>query len=212
MDQLPHLYKRRKDGKLHKWMIWAKDDCVYRQDHIVGGKIKDPTIRFCDGTNIGKSNERSPQEQAIAESKRNWAKQLDKGYEPDPSDTQGQILFKQVMSAKSQSGFKNHDIMDRAITVNVTTNSSSKKKQGAAHDKRLFPMLAMEWNKKKSKIHLTEGAYIQPKVDGVRCLARMESGKVLLTSRTGKNFPHFSHIKKDLLPLLNKNSGVILDG
>lgn len=202
---LPDLYKKRKDGKLHKWKIWVDGDAIYKQDHLVGGKQKDPTFKTCIGTNIGRSNEKTPETQAKNEAERTWARMLDKGYSPDPSDQKGNILFRKVMQAKSQSGFQNHDIMKKANQQDIGTGNISR-------DRRLFPMLAMEWSKKKKKISLNKGAYIQPKIDGVRCLARLEKGKALLTSRTGKNFPHFQHIKQDLEIILQESPNVILDG
>lgn len=206
MSTFPHLYKKRKDGKLHKWMIWTDGDRLCKQDHLVGGKKKDPTVKFCDGTNIGKKNEKSPEAQAIAEANRTWAKMLDRGYKPDSSDTKGQTLYQQVMQAKHESGNKNYQVMERARKIDV------EKEYTYSQNISLYPMLAMEWSKKKTKIDLENGAYIQPKIDGVRCLARINKGKVLLTSRTGKLFPHFDHIKRALIFMLAKNPKVILDG
>ena len=71
----------------------------------------------------------------------------------------------------------------------------------------LFPMHASVYEQTNLCLHkhleITQGAYIQPKLDGVRCVAtRSPNGAVSLSSRTGKPFPWFQKIRKDLEPLL----------
>ena len=65
------------------------------------------------------------------------------------------------------------------------------------------------------------GLYIQPKLDGVRCIIQAELIKivhydyaVLVTaySRTGKEWKNIDHILKELKPFFAKHPNVILDG
>lgn len=57
-----------------------------------------------------------------------------------------------------------------------------------------LPMLAkaVDWNKVKYP------CYVQPKLDGVRCLMILEEQKVTFLSRSGKEYTTLSHIGKDV--------------
>ena len=63
--------------------------------------------------------------------------------------------------------------------------------------------------------------YVQPKLDGVRCLIQYEpktirsefyAGKVKAYSRTGKEWKNIDHILAELKPFFQKYPNVILDG
>ena len=61
--------------------------------------------------------------------------------------------------------------------------------------------------------------YVQPKLDGVRCLIQRESlgntgllFNVVAYSRTGKEWKNIDHILKELKPFFQKHPNVILDG
>jgi DNA ligase-1 len=65
-------------------------------------------------------------------------------------------------------------------------------------------MLAHKYNPDKADYP----AYIQPKLDGVRCLFTKDGAY----SRTGKEFKNVDHIKKDLKAVFNRYPNIILDG
>ena len=85
---------------------------------------------------------------------------------------------------------------------------------------RKKPMLAYPASDKP--IDYTKPVYIQPKLDGVRCLIQYEipfgsghipnSGKVVAYSRTGKEWKNIDHILQSLKPFFYANPDVILDG
>ena len=85
---------------------------------------------------------------------------------------------------------------------------------------RKKPMLAYPASDKP--IDYTKPVYIQPKLDGVRCLIQYEipfgsghipnSGKVVAYSRTGKEWKNIQHILTELKPFFQANPKVILDG
>ena len=73
------------------------------------------------------------------------------------------------------------------------------------------PMLAYKVDKKP--IDWTKKVYMQPKLDGVRCVIQLNpEGKVHAYSRTGKPWLNIEHILQDLKPLFKENEDVILDG
>ena len=78
------------------------------------------------------------------------------------------------------------------------------------------PMLAHKVNDKK--IDFTEPVFIQPKLDGVRCLIRREfddtvnADVIRAYSRTGKEFKNLKHILESLRDFFSVNPDVVLDG
>lgn len=71
------------------------------------------------------------------------------------------------------------------------------------------PMLAKTFDKGK---HLKFPLYIQPKIDGLRCLARWDGSGVCLYSRTGCPFQGLSPIRQELRTYLKSNPDMIVDG
>ena len=70
----------------------------------------------------------------------------------------------------------------------------------------LKPMLAHKYDEKR--IDWSKPVYIQPKLDGVRCLFTRNGA----FSRTGKQFMNVAHIELRLIPFFEDNPDVILDG
>ena len=73
------------------------------------------------------------------------------------------------------------------------------------------PMLAYKVDKKP--VDWSEKVYIQPKLDGVRCVITLdEKENIRCFSRTGKEFHNLDHIKDSLKPWFEFHDDVILDG
>ena len=68
------------------------------------------------------------------------------------------------------------------------------------------PMLAYKVDKKP--VNWSEKVFIQPKLDGVRCIFTKDGAY----SRTGKEFKNLAHVKYDLTDFFRKHPNVILDG
>ena len=81
---------------------------------------------------------------------------------------------------------------------------------------RKKPMLAYPVSDKP--IDYNKPVFIQPKLDGVRCVIQAEftdvfkDMKVKAYSRTGKEWKNIDHILEDLVPFFDKYPNVILDG
>ena len=78
----------------------------------------------------------------------------------------------------------------------------------AKFNDQLKPMLAQSYDKHKKK--LVYPCYTQPKLDGIRCLARRRGDVVTLYSRKGKVLELVPHINEALLSLLE--DGQCADG
>ena len=61
-------------------------------------------------------------------------------------------------------------------------------------------------------IDYTKPVFMQPKLDGVRCLIQYDDGKVTAYSRTGKVWKNIEHITLSLYKFFDKHPNVILDG
>jgi len=75
---------------------------------------------------------------------------------------------------------------------------------------RKKPMLAYPVSDKP--INYNHDIFMQPKLDGVRCLIQYDAGKVTAYSRTGKEWKNIDHILFNLKPWFALNPDVILDG
>ncbi|MDD4865169.1 MAG: hypothetical protein PHE38_14320 [Alishewanella agri] len=166
-----NLYINHSTGKAGSWAISVTDNgdntatITTTACKVLGGKPVVTTEIVREGKNIGRANETSPLEQAIAEAKSKAQKKIDKGY--------------------------THNIPEEGQKA---VNSLGLTK----------PMLAQEFKA------VTEWpVYVQPKLDGNRCLAARVDGKIMLWSRGGKeiNLPHIAQTLDAFLP-----EGIILDG
>ena len=72
------------------------------------------------------------------------------------------------------------------------------------------PMLAYPVSAKP--IDYSKPVFIQPKLDGVRCLIQYDKGVVTAYSRTGKVWKNIEHITLNLYKFFDKHPNVVLDG
>lgn len=80
MKSFPIIYKYTTKGQVQQWQIKVDGDEFFTEEGIKGGTITVNRPTVCKGKNIGKKNETTPQEQAMAEAKAKHQKKLDKGY------------------------------------------------------------------------------------------------------------------------------------
>ena len=59
-----------------------------------------------------------------------------------------------------------------------------------------------------SRVDWSKPVYIQPKLDGVRCLFTKDGAY----SRTGKQFKNLAHIERELIPFFKDRPDLVLDG
>jgi DNA ligase 1 len=152
------LYKRSETGAVITWDIWTEDNVIctrYGQDN---GAMQESRREVYDGTNVGRSNERGPVEQAEFEAAALWRTKQEKGmYTTDISkiDSEIKIMF--------HGGIK--------------------------------PMKCMKYGDKLPKYP----CYIQPKINGIRCIAvKDNTGTVKLYFSGGKEITTMEHIVKEL--------------
>ena len=86
MSELKTLYKVDTKGKIRQWTVKVKSNSFWTEQGLVDGKIviNKPTITTTK--NEGRSNETSPEQQALAEASAKYTKYLDKGYVENVDD------------------------------------------------------------------------------------------------------------------------------
>lgn len=77
----------------------------------------------------------------------------------------------------------------------------------------VFPMLAHTYDpEKRKKNDISFPCFVQPKLDGLRCIAYLRDGIIRFQSRTGSYFETLSHLSDALSKMFEKYSDEILDG
>lgn len=159
MQTYDEIYKYDTAGKVRVWFM-QRDGSKHR---VVSGLKRGKTTASgwtqCEATNVGRSNERNPEQQAEFEIQAAYTDKLSKEYHTTIAD----------------AGDK-----------------------GAHYFK---PMLAQKYEN-------FQPGYTQPKLDGVRCIAKKDG----LFTREGKMIPGADHIFEALKHLFLGDPALILDG
>lgn len=85
MKTLPTLYKRTSTGATQMWSIGVDANTIIVNFGQVDGKIQRTEEVIKDGKNVGRSNETTPEQQALAEATSKWEGKIKKGYVEDVS-------------------------------------------------------------------------------------------------------------------------------
>ena len=92
------LYKRTETGAIQQWQIVADGNTYYTIEGLVGGKLTTSSPTICDGKNVDKSNETTPEEQAYTEALAKWTKKTKKHYFEKISDIDQKIFIKPMLA------------------------------------------------------------------------------------------------------------------
>jgi ATP-dependent DNA ligase len=173
MKNFAPLYSLNSNGSIQRWSISVEDNRIIKEYGQIGGKMQTASDVVKEGKNIGKSNETTPKEQAIAEATAQWEKKLKSGY------------------SKTQKDAKAGKVDTKFVTGGIE------------------PMLAHKFRDHADKIKFP--AFVQPKLDGIRCIAMIVDGVASLWSRTRKPITGVPHIIKDLETKF-PDANIIFDG
>jgi ATP-dependent DNA ligase len=212
---LPMLVGFDKNKKLRMWKIWTLDGTVYKSYGELGGNLITNT-RTYKGVNKGNSNATTATEQAKREAERDWVKQLDKSY--FPIDAEGEEMMAKVRSEKGAQGGTNAN-----VAAAIRGQKKSKIQKTETKDNGLIPnfessirpMHCQVWAEEPKVLKyfdFDQGVYVQPKLDGIRCLAENTPQGIVLLSRHGKQQLWLQHIRRELLKIFHVFPNIILDG
>lgn len=218
----PVLYNKEKN---RKWKIWVKDAIIYRTDGLSDKPFtKKPSERKIDAKR-GTTNK----EQALLEARRAWIKKLDGGFAPLKEDEEGMKLYKKTQLRKKEQGGNTHgigsnkkvlkdtkfEVVPDRVKPPMLAHPYEKRKKSVIWDKEQKAKILTKKTQEqfnKSYFDATQGALVNPKLDGVRCLAVInDDDQVLLLTRNLKQIKHLKHIRKDVRKILN-GTDTILDG
>ena len=205
VDTLPTIYGVDKNGKTKAWTARIYRDVLndnataeieYGQ---LDGKKQTTRREYTEGKNLGKKNETTPMQQCLSETRRKWQDKMEK---------EGYSLV-----------IPNSETQPTVATTNVHIVHSATNENAV----KVFPMLAHTYDplsSKNTKNGIVFPCYVQPKLDGLRCICYLVPNgssstgepKVVAQSRTGAYFETVEHICAELRPILLKNPGLILDG
>jgi DNA ligase 1 len=170
MKTFPTLYKLTSTGAIQMWSIGVESNAIITHFGQKDGKIQRGEEFIKEGKNVGRSNQTTPEEQALAEATSKWEGKIKKGYVED-----------------------------------IGRAAAGEKDINGGYD----CMLAHKFSDHGHKI--TYPAYVQPKLNGHRCLAVIENGVATLWSRSRKPITSCPHIIEELQQLyptgLHKKDG-----
>ena len=176
MATYPTLFGKATTGKVKQWSIWVEDNqgrgVIVVEHGYEGGKLQRNEKIVSQGKNIGKRNETTPLQQAIQEARSQWIEKKEKGYEEKANEE------------------RDNDNDDEAKEANEPVE----KGRGVGIDSTAPEvMLAHDYHKRGKDIQYP--CYVQPKLDGTRCVGVPLKG---LFSRNRKAYPHLQHIREEL--------------
>ncbi len=76
---MKELFKKDSKNKIRIWKIYTKGAELIQEAGLLEGKLV-KNAKFCTGKNIGKSNETTPERQALLELESTWLSKKDEGY------------------------------------------------------------------------------------------------------------------------------------
>ncbi len=192
LEKLPVLECPSKNGKTKIWFaeIYYNDSTKHANAVInhgyMDGKIQSDERLYTLGKNIGRANETTPLQQCKQEMKRKWTDKMEK---------EGYKLLK-----------VEQDVVEQVTPL--TTPSTV-----------FYPMLAQTFdpasigNKKKKSV-ITFPCFVQPKLDGLRCVIYYDAATstIMTQSRTGTIFENLTQVKMALSGFFRENPSIVLDG
>jgi len=95
VKEFPKLYKKTSTGAIQEWQVsvmTVNDDPIIVNNYgQVGGKIQESIEKVLEGKNTGRANATTALEQAEAQAKARWEKQLKKGYAQTIEDAEAGV-------------------------------------------------------------------------------------------------------------------------
>lgn len=217
--EYPLLIGVAKGGKSKIWAAYIDYDPVlnkavaFMEYGQIDGK-KQTSIREYTAGKV----KRTVLEQCIQETDRKWTDKKEKeGYVE-------QSMLEAVQPAQQTSPV-------RAKTSKKSSSSGSKSPRKSASSKKsppksvlatgttlplpILPMLAKTYEPsaaKKKRKDIVFPCFVQPKLDGLRCIVYMHDGEIVAQSRTGNHFKSMERITSSLRPFFQQHPAVVLDG
>jgi ATP-dependent DNA ligase len=106
------LYKKSTVGKLLQWDMYVEGDTYWSEHGQVDGKIVADKPTTAKGKNIGRSNETTPEQQAILEAQAKYQKKMDiSGYVQNRADADKKVFKVTLAHQYDKQGHKLPDVV-----------------------------------------------------------------------------------------------------
>jgi len=119
-------------------------------------------------------------------------------------DTESPVVHRKTCKPKNvgkkneTSATRQAELEAKSIVLDKLTKGYFESIKEMEEGKVILPMLAKDYNKESKKIDWEGKVYVQPKLDGMRCLITIGPGKITFMSRDGKQITTMAHIEEDL--------------
>ena len=130
MKQLPIIYKKTVTGATQTWQIFTKDNTFWTVEGQLDGVLTTSKPTKCEGKNIGRANETTPEEQAIKEAQAKWDKKCEKGYTTNIADIDTSKTFFEPMLAHKYVDYKDDVTFPMLISPKIDGARMVAKKDG----------------------------------------------------------------------------------
>jgi DNA ligase-1 len=186
--EYPPIFGKDKSGKTRVWnatvfsLPISNKGISVIQHGIYDGKLQVDTRQYTEGKNIGKKNETTPLQQCVAEVEKKRKDKIEK------------------------EGYTE--------TYYTASNTSTLTTETAPTTRKIFPMLANKYepNATKKRGGILFPCFVQPKLDGLRCVVYLVDGLPVYQSRTGGIFTVLHHLDSSVVEILSRNPTLVLDG
>ncbi len=187
IKEYPPIFGKDKSGKIRVWnatVFSSPTNTALSVIHhgIYEGKLQVDTREYTEGKNIGKKNETTPLQQCVSEVEKKRKDKIEK------------------------EGYS--EVFPR-------TFSESPEPSGEQHPRKIFPMLANKYEPKsvsKKRGGIVFPCFVQPKLDGLRCVVYLQNGMPVYQSRTGGIFTVLQHLNPTVQSIFSRNPNLVLDG
>lgn len=178
------LYQLDTNNNVKVWEISIRNNMTYSEIVVRSGRLNGKMVEnismITSGKNEGKSNETNHYTQALSEMESTIKNQIRKGYVYDLKDA------------------KNSSVLGSGIPAPMLAQKYDR--EGKQKGSKTLKQLGLEGKE----------IIVQPKLDGNRCMIRIQNGKIEMFTRKGDLMPvQLDHILNDI-PKLERN--IILDG
>ncbi len=183
--KFPRLFKKTSTGAIQFWDIEVEEGYDYNEvDEWEVGRIK---------TTYGQLDTDSPQEtiDTISSGKNEGKKNATTPFQQANAEAQAKWEKQKKKGYVESIKAAESDELDALIEGGIV------------------PMLAHKFTEQGHKIKFP--AYVQPKLDGIRCIAMLRNGKCTLWSRTRKPIKSMPHIVAEI-EAMNISGDMVLDG
>ena len=132
-----------------------------------------------------------------------------KKIENEPTICEGKNIGKKNETSPSEQAYSEAEAKwDKKSKTGYTTDV----KKIDSCTSYVEPMLAKDFDDYIDKVDFKSGVFVQNKYNGVRCVATLQAGRVVLKSRKGEEWLSVPHINKDLGKFFTEFPDAVLDG